>query len=148
MTGAPFKPSKPTKPLDSDRLWRTPLHCAAADAKAEEVEQLISIGLDVNSQDKEAWTPLHFAAQSQSEDVTRLLLNAGANVEAQDRHGNTPLFRAVFCSNGDGKIIELLRAYGANPNSLNQYGVSPVGLARTIANFDIAQFFNDVPDAQ
>lgn len=140
-------PFKPTKPLDSDRLWRTPLHYAAADANAKEVERLISIGLDVNSQDKEAWSPLHFAAQSQSEDVMKLLLNAGANVEAKDRHGNTPLFRAVFCSTGDGKIIALLRAHGANPSSVNQYGVSPVGLARTIANYDVAQFFNDIPNA-
>jgi len=148
MARAPSKPSKPSKPAGSDRLWRTPLHYAAADAKLEEMKSLLSIGLDVNNQDKNGWSPLHFAAQSQSEEVTKLLLNAGANVDAQDSHGNTALFRAVFCCRGDGKVIELLRSHGANPSFENHYGVSPVGLASTIANYDIARFFIDVADTE
>ena len=148
MPRAPAKPSRPSKPADSDRLWRTPLHYASADAKPDEVRRLLSIGLDVNIQDKDGWSPLHFAAQSQSEEVTTLLLNAGANIEAQDRHGNTALSRAVFCCRGDGKVIELLRSHGANPSIKNHYGVSPVGLARTVANYDIARFFIDVPDTE
>jgi uncharacterized protein len=62
-----------------------------------------------------------------------------------DRHGNTPLFRAVFESNGRGEIVKMLRAAGANPERENIHGVSPAQLARTIANYDVAQYFCDLP---
>src|SRR5262249_50790103 len=91
------------------------------------------------------WTPLHFAAQSNSSDATALLLNAGASVDARDAHGNTPLFTAVFNSRGYGEVIKLLRAHGADPYTKNSHGVSSLRLAHTIANFDVSQFFQDLP---
>jgi len=44
-----------------------------------------------------------------------------------------------------GGLIALLRSHGADPHAENKHGVSPVSLARTIANYDIAQFFKDLP---
>ncbi len=29
---------------------------------------------------------------------------------------------------------------------MNKHGVSPLKLARTIANYDLRQFFNDIPE--
>jgi hypothetical protein len=46
---------------------------------------------------------------------------------------------------GDGSLILALRAAGANPTALNQDGGSPLSLARTIANYDVAQFLADCP---
>jgi uncharacterized protein len=89
-------------------------------------------------------TPLHFAAQGRHGDLSAVLLEAGAPVDAEDRYGNTPLWTAVFNSQGDGSAIKALRASGADPEHLNHNGASPVGLARTIANYDLAQFFTDV----
>jgi ankyrin repeat protein len=123
---------------------RTPLHHAAADAEPETVVQLIELGVDVNAQDSQGWSALHFAAQSLSTDCARLLLEAGANVNARDSFGNTPLSRAVFAYQGDGELIELLRKAGAEPSLKNNHGVSPVDLARSIANHDVAKFFTDV----
>ncbi|MDH5740819.1 MAG: ankyrin repeat domain-containing protein [Nitrospira sp.] len=96
--------------------------------------------------DDNGWTPLHFAAQSNAADTTELLLNAGASVDARDAHGNTPLSTAVFNSRSYGEVIKFLRTHGADPHAKNNHGVSPLSLARTIANFDVRQFFQDLPD--
>lgn len=74
-----------------------------------------------------------------------MLLRAGALVDAADSSGNTPLWRAVFESKGRGEVIALLRRYGADPLRENAAGVSPLGLARTIGNYDVAQYFQDLP---
>jgi len=134
----PFK-SKP------DEFGRSDLHYAARDGDTKLVERLISRGADVNLADKNGWTPLHFAAQAQSAPVAALLLDAGAKVDPPDVHENTPLFKAVFECKGSGDTIKLLRARGANPFSENKHGQTPVGLARLIANYDVKQFFEDLP---
>ena len=130
-----------------DRIGRTPLHYAAADGAVPEVTRLIESGADPSAQDDNGWSPLHFATQASSEAITRILINAGANVDLRDSHGNTPLWRAVFSSAGDGAVIKLLRDAGADPHAENTSGVTPLALARTIANFDVAQFFNDLPSS-
>jgi ankyrin repeat protein len=122
-----------------------PLHYAAADAVKEEVVRLLDSGADPNAQDDNGRSPLHFAAQSNSADIARALLAVGAMVDLKDSEGNTPLFRAVFSSCGDGALIDLLRKAGADPHAANNSGVTPVSLARAIANFDVARFFGDLP---
>lgn len=74
------------------------------------------------------------------------LLSIGARVDSQDAFGNSPLSSAVFNSKGRGTFIELLRAHGADPMLPNKAGQTPVGLARLIGNYDVAQFFEDIPD--
>jgi ankyrin repeat protein len=128
-----------------DRLGRIPLHYAAADGNVQEVARLLNEGTDVNAQDDKGWSPLHFAAQANSSDVASLLISVGAKVDVADVNGNTPLAGAVFNSRGDGKLIDVLRRAGADPHKVNNYNVSPVSLARQIANFDVARFFKDLP---
>lgn len=128
-----------------DRMGRTPLHYAALDGDAGRVRQLLASGSIADTADDNGWAPLHFAAQSNAVDATAALLQAGASVGARDAHGNTPLFTAVFNSRGVGDVIKLLRAHGADPYAKNNHGVSPLSLARTIANFDVRQFFQDLP---
>jgi ankyrin repeat protein len=127
-----------------DPLDRTPLHYAVVDKNEPLVVSLIESGADINAVDKDGWTPLHFAAQRQFVGTAELLLDAGAIIDAQDGNGNTPLSNAVFSSHGSGDLIRILRRRGANPNVMNKYGVSPIGLAKTIANYNVIQFFNDV----
>jgi uncharacterized protein len=91
---------------------------------------------------------LHFAAQAGSAAVTHILIAAGATVDLRDSNGNSPLGKAVFSSRGDGAVVKLLRDAGADPYAENASGVTPLALARTIANFDVAQFFSDLPGAQ
>jgi ankyrin repeat protein len=107
--------------------------------------ELLAAGAVPNVPDDSGWTPLHFAAQAQSAPVTKLLIDASANLDVRDGNGNTPLWRATMTSRGQGEVIGLLRAAGADPCAKNNAGISPVSLARTIANFPLAQFFSDLP---
>lgn len=130
-----------------DKLGRTALHYACANSVASEVERLIAGGANPNARDDNGWSPLHFATQADCAVVTKILLAAGAQINAADSNGNTPLSNAVFSYRGNGDAIQLLRSSGADPTLSNNYGVSPVGLARSIANYDVATLFSDVPDA-
>src|SRR5262245_20346834 len=118
-----------------DEYGRTALHYAAIEGNSDKSRELLAAGADPNQQDDDGWSPLHFAAQANSAPVVQLLLAAGAAADPRDSWGNTPLIRAVFNSRGDGSVILLLRTAGADPHSLNEHGVSPVSLARTIANY-------------
>jgi ankyrin repeat protein len=129
----------------TDRLNRTPLHYAAAEGDVDQVKDLLGAGSEVNVPDAQGWTPLHFAAQASSAAVAELLIQAGAEVDATDHHGNSPLYRAVFNSRGDGSVISILRKAGANASHSNSYGVTPLSLARSIGNYDLARFFADLP---
>jgi ankyrin repeat protein len=127
-----------------DEFGRTDLHYAARDSNVRQIAKFIKSGFDINLQDKNGWTPLHFACQANSYESVKALIDAGAKIELKDKFGNTPLWRATFCSRGNGDVIKALRDSGANPLEKNASGISPVELARDIANYNIAQFFEDV----
>ncbi len=73
--------------------------------------------------------------------MARLLLDKGATVDIADIHGNTPLWRTVFNSHGRGELISILLNAGADRNHRNKHRKTPLDAAKTIANYDIAQFF-------
>ncbi|MBS0371679.1 MAG: ankyrin repeat domain-containing protein [Proteobacteria bacterium] len=125
-----------------DRMGRTELHYAALDADLAKVNALLLAGADPNAMDDNGFSPLHFSTQSNSLSVSDALLQAGAKVDLTDANGNTPLSIAAFNSNGGGELIELLLGAGADRNKENNYGVSPIGLAKSIANYDLVQFFS------
>ena len=127
-----------------DRTGRSELHYAVADRNLERVKELVRQRMNVNLADRNGWTPLHFAAQNNDAETARFLLDSGAAVDPQDSYGNTPLLRAVFNSRGNGELIVLLRQRGADAESKNKSGVSPVSLARSIGNYDIARFFDPI----
>ena len=117
---------------------------AAIDSKMEAARILIDAGANFDVQDPQGWSALHFAAQSGSEEIARILLEGGANVDPRDSYGNTPLGKATFESQGNGEMIMLLRSFGADPLMKNEHGVSPLELARTIGDCDVAQFYSDL----
>ena len=131
----------------TDEFGRTELHYVFVDKPPEthraEVQRLVEAGFDPSARDKKGWTPLHAAAQEWSVPGARALLDAGAEVDAKDLNGNTPLFRAVFCSEGRGELIELLKSAGADPDTDNFHGVSPRKLAETIGNYNVRKYFED-----
>jgi len=139
------KQAKRKPRLGVDEYGRTPLHYAAADGQVEEVIRLLSAGANPNAQDDNGWSSLHFAAQAVSSGVTEVLLAGGAQTELKDSFGNTALWRAVFESRGNGSVIQLLRRAGADPHAANSNGGTPLSLARTIGNYNVGQFFTDLP---
>jgi ankyrin repeat protein len=136
-------PERQARP-GADEYGRTPLHYAARDDRPEAVRELLALDLDPSAADDDGWTPLHFAAQAQTPTVVALLLEAGAAVDIRDSYGNTPLWRATLESKGRGEVIQLLRSEGADQWCANKSLVSRVLLARTIANFPVAQFYADL----
>lgn len=96
----------------------------------------------INFQDTAGFTALHYAVQDNKYDFVEKLLNAGADFELQDEYGNTALIRAVSSFKGDGRIIELLLANGADRNKKNNYGKSAVEWAKNIVNYDIVKYFH------
>jgi len=128
-----------------DEYGRAPIHLAAKEGNAPLCSKLVAAGADPNAADDNGWTPLHFAAQAQSIEATSLLLSVGAKTESRDKYGNTPLWRATMTCRERGDVISLLRGAGADPYSKNDSGVSPVDLARTIANYPVAGFYADLP---
>jgi len=138
---APFRVVTMT-PLD--REGRQLLHYAAMANDPAKVAERLAAGDDANLGDRMGMTPLHLACQEGATAAASLLLDAGANVDQPNKHGNTPLFVAVFNSRGRGDVIRLLRSRGANPLYVNKAGQTPLGLAQTIGNYDVAQFFSDI----
>lgn len=128
-----------------DDFGRAPLHYAALEDDAPQVEAVLARGGDPDIKDAEGFTPLHLAAQEGAVTAVRVLLDHGATVDIENAYGNTPLFVAVFNSRGRGDVIEMLRSRGADPHYRNRLGQTPVGLARLIDNFDVARFFADLP---
>ncbi len=130
---------------ERDRGGRIPLHYAALEDDVDLMAAELAAGADVDDADRAGMTPLHFAAQQYEVAAARLLLEHGAAIDPRDKKGSTPLVTAVFNSRGRGDMIRLLRDAGADPYAVNEFGVIPVELARRVANFDIAQYFADLP---
>jgi ankyrin repeat protein len=107
----------------------------------ENAKQSLNTGTDVNISDSNGWSALHFAAQNNDIRIGKLLLESNADLDLQDNYGNSPLWRATFSSNGKGEFISLLLANGANRNLKNFSGISPIELAKTIANYDMLSFY-------
>lgn len=129
-----------------DPAGRSPLHYAALEDDAEAISRLLAAGSLPDVVDSQGFTALHLAAQEFAPAAAASLIDAGAKIDAENVFGNTPLWIAVFNSKGRGELIGLLRSHSANPLHTNAGGQTPVGLARLIGNYDVAQYFQDIPD--
>jgi uncharacterized protein len=128
----------------ADRAGRSPLHYAALENDVAAIGRHVAAGADPNAEDALGFRPLHLAAQEHAIEAAAALLEAGAEVDGVNRYGNTPLFVAVFNFRGEKTMITLLREHGADPFVVNAHGQTPVGLARLIANYPVADLFEDL----
>lgn len=115
-----------------------PLCKAVLNGDIDSFQKLIDQGADVNERDYNGLTALWYAAQQGEYEMIQILVNHRADLEVRDPFGNTPLSNAVFNykhTQYGGDIIEYLIKAGADINAENNYGVSPLKLARTLAGF-------------
>ncbi|MFC8521476.1 MULTISPECIES: ankyrin repeat domain-containing protein [Micrococcaceae] len=138
-------PYRPEVEVFLDPAGRSPLHYAALTDAAAEVTRLIAAGESPDSADRQGFTPLHLASQEYALNAAAALIKAGAAIDAINSYGNTPLFVAVFNSRGRPAMINLLRSLGADPLLANMSGQTPLGLARLIGNYDVAEYFQYLP---
>lgn len=76
-------------------MSETRLHKAVKYGTVKMMLDLLSKGVDVNSQDAFGYTALHFAASFEDIEKLNVLLSAKANVNIQNRRGETPLYLAI-----------------------------------------------------
>ena len=142
LAGLPARLDGGADPNERDGDGRTSLIHAAIDNKLDAARLLLERGADVNAQDGLGYSALHYAGQNYFPKMAALLIDRGAKVDVEDIYGNTPLRRATFESKGRGELISLLLKAGADRNHRNKHGKTPMDLAKLIANYNIAQFFN------
>ena len=93
------------------------LHHAVAVGDMNNVQALISSGIDINEKNKMGWTPLHTAIRNQQKTVAEFLIKNGADVNAKDNSGQTALHLVVVAGQKD--LAELLIAKGADVNAIS-----------------------------
>ncbi len=106
---------------------------AAAHGRADAVQTLIALGLDVARESGDGGTALHWAAWNGQVATVRLLLEHGAPVNVRDNcHGSSPLAWAAHgsenCRSADDDyiaVIDLLLAAGADRGMTYNNGGQP-----------------------
>ena len=88
--------------------------------RAEEIEDLIQKGADINVKDETGETPLYRAVFNRQMDVVKVLLEHGADVNAKADNGYTALMWAAY--HGSKDIVQMLLEKGADVNIENNYG--------------------------
>ena len=104
-----------------------PLHKAATEGDIEQIESLISKGVDVNVKNEDGSTPLHTAAYFGQKEAAQILITKGANVGAKNASGQTPLH--IAAAFGGKRVPELLLANGAQINARDNSGDTPLHVA-------------------
>lgn len=117
-------------PNSQDSDGRTALSCAAGEGHETIIKLLLAAdGIEPDCPDFHGWTPLFYAVCNRHEAVVKLLLATnGVDHDAKSSEEETPLFLAAFY--GAEKIVKLLLHNGANPNSQDIYGLTPLTSAR------------------
>lgn len=123
------------------------IYNAIMDGDSATFERLVQSGpsaTDVTPQ--EGWNYLHQALMSLRESpplqMVRRLIAWGVNVNGVDMYGNTPLFYAVRQKTPEApEIIGCLLAAGADANTLNKRGTSPLreSLAKLPINHEVVR---------
>ena len=119
-----------------DRYHRTSLIWAAFYNNTTLLNWLIDNGANINHQDSNGYSALHFIGKEQHYETAKILINKNANLELKDCNGNTALIDAIFNSKGNYKIVNLFIEYGANPDNVNNYQMTPRFLAESMVGFD------------
>ena len=106
---------------------------AAFAGDVSKLEEMLDVGVPVDSVYEGGCTALQCAAMYKRTEVTELLLSRGADVNKQsvDDH-STALHWAAFKNSTD--VIEVLLKHGASTNIKDRFGDTPIDLARSKNN--------------
>jgi len=111
-----------------DSFGATPLHMAVVQGHKEIVELLILKGADINATAKNGKIPLQLAFEKEHTAIIQLLLNQGIDIKTPvNEYGRTLLHKAVIM--GKQKVVDLLIAKGADINTKDKTGKSPLDFA-------------------
>ncbi len=132
--------AKTLKALGTYFFW-TPLTVAANWGHTSVAKLLIAAGADVNafeSGTRYNFNVLHFSAEKGHTEIVKLLIVNGADIEAKvESILDTPLSRAVRKERK--ATVEALISMGANVNTTNAIGSTPLHFAAISGNLDIVR---------
>jgi len=115
----PLEIEKPDK-----RLGVTPLSWAAMIGDLETVSELIKLGVNINSTNKDDTTALHGAAFLGRDAIVKLLLFHGANTSKRSKAGFTALEGTFADSNTTALILNILGIQPPNETDLTSGRIS------------------------
>lgn len=128
--------------------WRDPkgrslLHIAAKRGNLKIINSLIKKGLDLDAVDSKGNTAIHYSIlQGDNNEIIRAFINAGANLDIKDKQGESALSLAVGFS--DSEIVHDMLKSGANPNTQNNSGYTPMhGALLIMGGSKVIQHFVD-----
>nr|XP_022292004.1 serine/threonine-protein phosphatase 6 regulatory ankyrin repeat subunit C-like [Crassostrea virginica] len=93
-------------------------------SKNKTVEDLLSMGAEINKCTKDKISPLYIACQNGHETTVELLLRKEADVNLCTENGTSPLF--ISCQKGHDKMVKQLLAKGADKNLCDESGNCPL----------------------
>ncbi|OFY65951.1 MAG: hypothetical protein A2V64_09935 [Bacteroidetes bacterium RBG_13_43_22] len=112
------------------------LMLAASEGYSAEVERMIIMGADVDSETSEGVTPLVYAVYNNQPRTVMILLQYKADVNKITARRETPLMIAV--KNNSFEIAEILIRYGADVNYQGSYGAASLHFASVYGFLQIA----------
>jgi len=113
--------------VDNDG-W-SPLHEAARWGDGELVESLLQRGADIAARSNDGESALHVVPGGYAEfEVVEVLLNWRCDVNCKDYDGESPLHVAVKL--GDAELAGVFLNSGADPNTTNLTGATPLDFAK------------------
>ena len=107
---------------------REDLFNAASSGNIQQIQKLISQGLDINVSNAERETALHMAAARGNFEAVMYLVKSGANVNAQTVKNWIPLHHAVRFRHPN--VVNFLIQRGSYAAARTSDGLSPVDMAR------------------
>lgn len=117
----------------------TLFHNVAKNGDVKFARYLVEHGAKFDVQNYDRETPLHIAVQNEKEKFVKYLVeDLKASINACDSYKNTPLHIAVFC--GNKTIVEYLVEHGADINTENEDGDTPLSIAQQEDYNDIANY--------
>ncbi|CAB0041185.1 unnamed protein product [Trichogramma brassicae] len=129
----------------------SPLHLALAGGRMEVVKLLLKHGANPNLKNKNEKTPFHiswvFCDDDSVEKFFKIIDNIRQTVQidAKDNSGDTPLHSAVYFNKQ--KTVEALLRRGADPNSANGEGLTPLHyICKDPNEYGMAELFFKVND--
>ncbi|KAL4804848.1 hypothetical protein BDV18DRAFT_161941 [Aspergillus unguis] len=103
------------------------------------VETFLHAGIDINAKDTNGQTALHRATRCESESMIRALVANGAEIDIKDDDGKTA-WRANLVNHRNRDILDLLLAFGADPNTVGTGGVSELYAAAAGGNTKMVDY--------